>query len=382
MGSIILCLLANHLIMAIWLKTQQPLRREQHENHQLRLTLASLYKQNDRLEEALDTLKKNGANKASLNRVYEIAAQQERKRQYQEACTSYEYIRSHQPKFKDIEQRIEKLSTLQANHQTQVSSFAATSTLVLPQSSLQKPVLGRYQIERELGRGAMGTVYLGIDPKISRQVAIKTLNFNQFESSQLAEVKARFFREAEAAGKLDHPNIVTVYDVGEEPDLAFIAMDYVEGEALDSYNRTDNLLPTATVYELMTKVAAALAYAHEHNIVHRDIKPSNIMYNARTGELKVADFGIARITDDSRTKTGDVLGSPIYMPPEQLKGQKVTGAADIYALGVTFYQLLSGEAPFKGDSLANLTYEILHSKQKPVRELSPTLPTSATPPHQ
>jgi serine/threonine-protein kinase len=237
--------------------------------------------------------------------------------------------------------------------------------------------LGRYQVERELGRGAMGVVYLGTDPKIARQVAIKTLNYHAFEAAQIASLKARFFREAEAAGRLNHPAIVTVYDVGEERDLAYIAMDYVDGQPASAYVHKDNLLAVADVYRLVADVAEALHYAHEHGVVHRDIKPGNIMYRAQNKQTKVADFGIARIVDDSRTRTGDILGSPIYMSPEQLKGAKVSGASDLYSLGVSFYQLLTGELPFKSDSLANLAYQIVNKKHKSVRDHRKELPASA-----
>jgi serine/threonine-protein kinase len=250
--------------------------------------------------------------------------------------------------------------------------------MMLPEGDVNNPVLGRYEIERELGRGAMGVVYLGRDPKISRRVAIKTLNYAQFEPAQLSAVKNRFFREAEAAGRLDHPNIVTVYDVGEEHDLAYIAMDFVEGNALSAYVKSEKLLSPDVVYDVIAQVADALDYAHQQNIVHRDIKPGNIMYNPDSGQVKVADFGIARITDDSKTRTGDIMGSPLYMSPEQIKGNKVSGAADIYSLGVTLYQLLTGRVPFTSDSLANLTHQIINNKHKSVRELRPDLPSSAT----
>lgn len=239
--------------------------------------------------------------------------------------------------------------------------------------------LGRYQVQRELGRGAMGVVYLGFDPKISRQVAIKTLHYDQFPPTDLPALKERFFREAEAAGRLRHPNIVTIYDAGEEADLAYIAMDYVSGTSLAAHVRQPDLLGAEMVYWIMAQVADAVDYANSQGIVHRDIKPSNILFDEKTNEVKVADFGIARIMDGSatRTKTGDILGSPLYMSPEQLKGEPATGRSDIFSIGVTFYQLLTGELPFKGDSLANLSYQIVQGKFRPIEEVSPGLPDSA-----
>lgn len=239
--------------------------------------------------------------------------------------------------------------------------------------------LGRYRIERELGRGAMGVVYLGFDPKISRKVAIKTLHYNQFEAGELPAVKERFFREAAAAGKLRHPNIVTIYDAGEESDLAYIAMDYVGGVSLAAHVRKGQLLDVELVYYIMALVTDAVNEANSQGIIHRDIKPSNILYDAQTNEVKVADFGIARILDGSvtRTKTGELVGSPLYMSPEQIKGEQVSKQSDIFSMGVTFYQLLTGELPFKGDSLANLSYQIVQCKYKSVDEVRPDLPDSA-----
>jgi tRNA A-37 threonylcarbamoyl transferase component Bud32 len=246
-------------------------------------------------------------------------------------------------------------------------------------ASSSRQYLGRYRIERELGRGAMGVVYLGFDPKISRKVAIKTLHYNQFDARELVAVKERFFREAAAAGKLRHPNIVTIYDAGEEADLAYIAMDYVEGDSLAAHIRKGHLLDVELVYYIMALVTDAVNDANSQGIIHRDIKPSNILYDSNTNEVKVADFGIARIMDGSatRTKTGDLVGSPLYMSPEQIKGEHVSRHSDIFSLGVTFYQLLTGELPFKGENLANLSYQIVQCKFRPVDEVRPGLPDSA-----
>lgn len=306
---------------------------------------------------------------------YDIAAQWERKRHYVAASDLYQAISGYDEKFKDASNRAEVLKSL--SQPAQVMDYSVTQSLVLPHQEISKPVLGRYQIEYELGRGAMGVVYLGVDSKIARKVAIKTLNYQEFDRSELEVIKERFFREAEAAGRLTHPNIVTVFDVGEEVDLAFIAMDYVEGSALDRYVSSESLLDIDEVYTIVAMVAEALDYAHKQKVVHRDIKPGNIIYNREQGHVKVADFGVARIVDDSKTKTGDTMGSPVYMSPEQLKAQKVTGQSDIYSLGVTFYQLLTGALPFQGDSVANLTYQILNKKYKSIRELRPTLSAAA-----
>ena len=258
------------------------------------------------------------------------------------------------------------------------TASALTATIVLPVKNTMPAILGRYEVEREIGRGAMGVVYLGRDPKIARQVAIKTVNFNHYSKSELPVLRERFFREAKAAGRLRHPNIVTVYDVGDEDDLAFIAMDYIPGNTLADYCDKQALLPIKIVYEIVVVIAEALEYAHSKKVIHRDIKPENILFNIDTGLISVSDFGIARIGDNSKTKTGDVLGSPLYMAPEQLRGKTVSPAADIFSLGVTFYQLLTGLLPFQGENLAQLTHVIVNNKHIPVRESRPELPSSAT----
>jgi eukaryotic-like serine/threonine-protein kinase len=236
-------------------------------------------------------------------------------------------------------------------------------------------MLGRYEVEKELGKGAMGVVYLGKDPKISRVVAIKTMALSQeFEPDELEDVKARFFREAETAGRLNHPNIVTIYDAGEEHDLAYIAMEFLKGKDLVPYSKPDHLLPLPKMLNIMARVADALGYAHTLNVVHRDIKPANIMYDMESDTVKVTDFGIARITDSSKTKTGMVLGTPSYMSPEQLAGKKIEGYSDLFSLGVSLYQLACGKLPFEGDSMAQLMFRIASEPPADILTIRPDLP--------
>jgi serine/threonine-protein kinase len=221
----------------------------------------------------------------------------------------------------------------------------------------------------------MGVVYLGKDPKISRVVAIKTMALAQeFEADELEDVKARFFREAETAGRLNHPHIVTMYDAGEEHDLAYIAMEFLKGKDLVAYTKTENLLPLSKVLSIVARVADALGYAHGLNVVHRDIKPANIMYDLESDTVKVTDFGIARITDSSKTKTGMVLGTPSYMSPEQLSGAKIDGHSDLFSLGVSLYQLVCGKLPFVGDSMAQLMFRIANEPQTDILSIKPDVP--------
>ncbi len=245
----------------------------------------------------------------------------------------------------------------------------------LPGRPSSKRTLGRYEIERELGKGAMGVVYLGRDPKINRVVAIKAIPLaDEFEEDDLAEARARFFREAEMAGRLNHPAIVTVYDAGEDNGLAYIAMEYLRGHHLSTHTDVKQLLPPKTVMLLVARVAEALHYAHRQNVVHRDIKPANIMFNPEADELKITDFGIARLTDTSRTKTGIVLGTPSFMSPEQLEGRTLDGRSDQFALGVSLYQLLCGQLPFRADSMPRLMQKIATEPHPPIRTIRPDLP--------
>jgi eukaryotic-like serine/threonine-protein kinase len=243
----------------------------------------------------------------------------------------------------------------------------------------QRPKLGRYELERELGRGAMGTVYLGRDPRINRVVAIKAIPIvEEFTETELAEARARFFREAEMAGRLRHPGIVTVYDAGEDGGIAWIAMEYLQGEILSQYTVPDRLLPPATVLEVVARVADALDYAHSQDVVHRDIKPANVLYDPATHQIKLTDFGIARLTNTSATRSGIVLGTPSFMAPEQLEGRNVTGRSDLFALGVTLFQLLAGQLPFRADSMTGLMYKIANSPHPPLKTIRPDLPPCVT----
>jgi serine/threonine-protein kinase len=232
-----------------------------------------------------------------------------------------------------------------------------------------KPTLGRYEVEKELGRGAMGTVFLGKDPRINRTVAIKTMELAaEFDEHQLQSAKERFFREAETAGRLSHPNIVTIYDIGEEQDLAYIAMELLKGKDLSDVLR-EGQKPVSWCLNLVAQCAEALDYAHQQDVVHRDIKPENVMYDEATGEIKITDFGIARITASTKTKTGTIMGTPSYMSPEQLAGTHVDGRSDLFSLGVMMYEMISGQLPFEGDSMAALVFAITNGSYKDIREL-------------
>lgn len=227
--------------------------------------------------------------------------------------------------------------------------------------------LGRYVIERRIGRGAMGAVYLARDPRINRPVALKVIPIEEeFEDEELKEARQRFYREAESAGRLAHPNIITVFDAGEDKSLAYIAMEYVPGIPLKQFTDPKKLLAPKRALELCATTAEALDYAHNQGVIHRDIKPANLLYNPKEGSLKITDFGVARMTDNNNTKTGVVLGTPMYMSPEQLGAEELTGHSDLFSLGVTLYELLAGEVPFHATNIAVLMTKITTEQAAPI----------------
>lgn len=237
--------------------------------------------------------------------------------------------------------------------------------------------LGRYEIVRELGKGAMGIVYLGKDPLIGRLVALKTIRIATVEDEETREFRERFVREAQAAGVLSHPSIVTVHDIGtdETSGTSYIAMEYVEGPNLKEILQQNKTLILSEIAEAIAQVAEALDYAHSKGIIHRDVKPANIIL-CGDSRAKITDFGIAKIASSAAnlTSTGQFLGTPNYMAPEQIKGGSVDGRTDIFSLGIVLYEALTHRKPFGGDSLTTISYKIVHDTFLPLREFDPNIP--------
>jgi len=377
MASAVL-LVIGHVLLTTkrYLSTERGKARSDLDSAESNRMLGLAFQGQGQLDMAFDKFKKVPLDDQLMDNLYNLALDFERKRQFNKAQAVYEYMATYNAKFRDLDQKLNRAK--QMSETVILSGGGArtnASTLVLQGGAVEKPMLGRYQVEKELGKGAMGVVYLGKDPKIGRVVAIKTLALSQeFEADELEEVKQRFFREAETAGRLNHPNIVTIYDAGEEHDLAYIAMEFLKGKDLVPQTKPGNLLPLPKTLSVVARVAEALAYAHQQNVVHRDIKPANIMYDAQADSVKVTDFGIARITDSSKTKTGLVLGTPSYMSPEQLAGKKIDGQSDLFSLGVTLYQLASGSLPFQGDSMTQLMFKIANEPPIDILGVNPTLP--------
>ncbi len=233
--------------------------------------------------------------------------------------------------------------------------------------------IGRYVIQGELGRGAMGVVYRALDPAIGRTVAVKTIRIGQFnDEREIKHVQDRMMREAQAAGILSHPNIVTIYDIQHENDTAFIFMEYVDGVTFEKLLDSDTAIDGQVILRLLKQAAEALDYAHQRGIIHRDVKPANIMVR-RDGVAKIADFGIARMQSHSLTQTGQILGTPNYMSPEQISGKPVDGRADQYSLAVMLYEVLTGERPFVADSLPTLLFRVVSEAPQPAPQFNPTL---------
>jgi serine/threonine protein kinase len=233
--------------------------------------------------------------------------------------------------------------------------------------------LGRYEIVGELGQGAMGVVYKATDPLIDRIVAIKTITLSLAQEER-EEYEGRFYQEAKAAGRLSHPNIVTIFDVGRSGDIAYIAMEFLQGRELRDILNDEKQLPVDQVLDIVAQVALGLAYAHEHGIIHRDVKPSNIMV-LRDGHAKITDFGIARMASAAvRTQTGMVLGSPKYMSPEQVMGKLTDQRSDIFSLGVMLYEMLTGQPPFMGENVNAIMYQTLNAIPQPPSALNAAVP--------
>ena len=340
----------------------------------------------DNFEQRFAELKGRKPSGTVLGELYGLGTELEARGRAVQATAVYRHLARIDNTYRDVSARLKRLMDADRAKPNPAPASAPTpAAWPAPQQAAPAALaaadggdmqrLGRYQLEREIGRGAMGIVYLGRDTAINRQVAIKAIPLaSEFSDAELTEARARFFREAETAGRLNHPNIVTIYDVGEERGLAYIAMEYLKGRHLSDYAIASNLLAPRKVLELVGRTADALGFAHKQQVVHRDIKPANLMYDPATDVLKITDFGIARLTGAGSTRTGIVLGTPSFMSPEQLEGRTVTGHSDLFSLGVSLFQLLTGQLPFSADSMTGLMQQIAEAPHPPLRAFRPDLP--------
>jgi serine/threonine-protein kinase len=353
--------------MHFWnvLRPQQP--RTQHASHGAAIPPKTLGEHRE-IDLEFSVLRQQAPTEQTKQKMYEIAIIHGRAKEYACAERVLSHIAKIDPDYKNVSELLTKLSG--AKKKSNPTRKRSPTTM-----PTDRKTLGRYEIDRVVGRGAMATVYLGRDPAINRKVAIKTIALaTEFDAEELEHARTQFRREAESAGRLNHPNIIAIYDAGEDDDVSYLAMEYFEGASLLEHAQPDNLLSAKWVLELAARAAEALDYAHRQNVVHRDIKPANLMYHQATDTLKLTDFGIARLTDSSRTKTGVILGTPSYMSPEQLSGERVTGQSDLYSLGVTMYQLLTGSAPFRADSIPELMEKIMGEQHPRVTKIRMDVP--------
>src|SRR5688572_28153617 len=327
-------LLVGHgaLVSKRFIVTERAKLRSDESSAESNRMLGLAYQGQGQLDLAWDKFRQVPLSDQLLDNLYNLGLDFERKRQFNKAEAVFRYMHGFNAKFRDLETRLSRAKQLSETVMLGSSSHPG-GTLQL--GAGEKPKFGRFEVQKELGKGAMGVVYLGKDPKIGREVAIKTMALSQeFEPEELAEVKERLFREAETAGVLSMEKVVSI--VG--------------------------------------RVADGLGYGLRQGVVHRDIKPANMMYHPEGDTLKVTDFGIARLTDSSKTKTGMVLGTPSFMSPEQLAGKKIEGRSDLFSLAVSLYQMLSGKLPFEGESMAQLMFKIANEAPADIRSINPAIP--------
>lgn len=384
---IILCLV-SWLLQLGYCAEAKHFTEQNNRQNELLSDATPIFYNTQNLEKLLPHLEQSSPDLPLIDSVYEIAIEAEAHRNAPLAKKLHEWILSHNKRFSPSLERMAELAPSQNQEteldQTLVIDADGKKATAQVNSILNVTNFGRYQVDGILGKGAMGVVFQGVDPKINRYVAIKTLQLNdELDGQSLVDTKQRFFREAETAGNLSHANIVTIYDVGEERQpnsnqtLGYIAMDLLTGAPLSEYIKKGKLLPPSLVYQLMIQMTDALDYAHRQKVIHRDIKPANIIYDDDLQRGTVTDFGIAYMSDHSKTKTGTIMGSPYYMSPEQILGIKIDGRSDIFSLGVTFYQLLSGHLPFTGESIASVAFHITKTKHESVKKWNNKLPSSA-----
>ena len=364
-------------------------------------------------------------NHDTANLIYNLATDFQIKGEPENAKKAFSFIANFAPDFKDVRQRIASFSddvvmddsaiedtiiedtVIDTNQneveevETEIKYFAHHSTIIEKTTATDEtPIItsdsdtkqekvisdelseypslygSRYKVNSVLGQGTTGAVFKGKDIVTDQIVAIKVLNLSdELEENHLDEYKFRFHREIETAGKLHHPNIVKILDSGETEGYAYIAMEYVNGINLRNYARADQLLHPRTILKIIAQCADALAYSHKQDLIHRDIKPANIIYNKTDDYVKLTDFGIAKIPDSTRTRAGSILGTPLYMSPEQLAGERLDTRSDLYSLGVTLYHLLTGSPPFRPKTMAELMRSITQEQHKDIAEINPDTPS-------
>lgn len=372
----VVALVLTHVILGSKRFVDSRITRFQQDLSETNRLLGQSYHEQGQLDPALERYRHCLPSTRLAAQYYDLGLSYESKRQFARAAGCFRAVREIEPDYLDIERRLKRLEDIEDRMVLGSAATQPVEGLIVANEGVSKPMLGRYSIEERIGRGSTGIVYLGKDPRIGRVVAIKTLSLGEDgDDASIAEAGQRFFREAKAAGRLSHPNIVTIHDVGEDQGVAYIAMDYLRGENLKSRCHRDNPLSFGDLMTIGAQVAEALGYAHDNQVVHRDIKPGNIVYNPDSGRVTVTDFGVAFMTDGNATRSAMVLGSPSYMSPEQVRGQPLDGRSDIFSLGITLFQLAAGQLPFNGQPIATLMYRIATEAHAGVQSVRPEVPT-------
>lgn len=376
MADIIVVVLLVHFFMMLWRINHFELSALRAENEYWALQSARLnYRQGD-FPRAADAVINTSLTRASLKWYYLIASALLIKNDAEKSRPLWRKLYRKARTFKDVESQLDNCEKILSERIKKPIMPPADDTIICIDNVFEK--LGKYQVNEVIGHGDSGVVYKGYDAVIARALAIKTLNLNVFNAENQEKIKAEFSLDIKTLGKLNHPNIVTVFDVGQEEKFLYIAMDFAKGKPLTEYLHIDNLLPVAEVYWIGLKVAEALAFANRYSVMHCELKPSNILYDRETFDVKITDFGIAKWLSVAQSETGEAMGSPYYMAPEQLQARPLMLQTDIFRLGVILYQLLTGSLPFKGKSVLDIQDAILYSKPASLRMLNPALPTSAS----
>jgi serine/threonine-protein kinase len=376
-----IALVSMALVLALFFKTREEHAQAVEERFENIVELGLAYQHKGLLEMAHQHFAKLPINEESMRLLYNLGLELQRKRKTDLACTIFKKLYAANRAYEDVAGRLTEMGVevvVPASRPDRQGTVTFMERQADPEeTSILKSgqTLGRYEIQRLLGRGSMGAVYLARDPTIDRPVAIKTFHLTRFaEAAELAELKVTFLREAQLAGRLNHPNIVTIFDAGEDWDLSFIAMEVLEGVELRRYCQPGKLLPLGQVITIIRTVTRALDYAHSHGVIHRDVKPANIMV-ITSGQIKLTDFGIALV----RGEMARLAGTPAYMAPEQLtEGAVVDGRTDLYALGVVFFELLSGRKPFTSSNFDTLRQSIMQTPAPSIGDLVPGLPPAVT----
>ncbi len=372
----VILLISGYLFQILVDRTQQNTLRQLYDTHEKNYVMGLAFLRQGHLEWAFEKLKSCPPKAHVMDVLYRIAQDFEKRKQFGKASTVYDHLINQDANFRDVVHKKKQIQQKILAHGKEMPSDnekAGKTETTLP-DLIKNPVLGNYRLENEIGKGATGTVYLARDTRSGQKVAIKILPLaKDFEDSDIENVKRRFFREAETAGQLNYPNIVKIHDADEINGLAYIAMELLTGHDLTRYTHKDNLLSPVMAMGIVYKAAKAMDYAHSRQVIHRDLKPANIMFDPKRKQIKITDFGIARLIDASRTRTGIILGTPAYMSPEQLEGNQIDGRSDLFSLGVLLFHLLTGELPFKGESLAMLMYLIANEPHRDIFQLRPDL---------